>query len=846
MKGFSFIVISALLLSFAFTLNFQAVKNKNDHHHKSDKENIMQPNERMLLQRSYPDAEFDYKAYHKALNTEYQHIYSASYRGPSLSWYVEGPGNIGGRFNCVVADPNNSNIIYAGAASGGIFKTTDGGNAWNPIFDDKPFLAIGCLTIDPNNSNIIWAGTGDANISGLCYIGDGIYKSIDAGATWTNMGLNNQHVFSKIIVDPTNSNIIYAATMGQPFVRDNNRGLYKSTNGGISWNPILTISNQAGIIDLVMDATNPQVLYAASYDRIRNNQESITYGKDSKIWKTIDGGSTWTHLTNGLPNFAVSRIGLAIASSNSNVIYAVIADSTNYFQGVYKSIDAGTTWTDINISSLDPNAYSGFGWYFGKIAVNPANENQIYVLGVDSYTTSDDGNTWSLATPTWQLYQVHGDHHDLFFIDANTALLCTDGGIYKTIDNCVSWTDVENIPANQVYHSIENPHVADEYWCGMQDNGTANGNMATINSWNRVYGGDGFQAAFDASNSNIFYAEAQNGWLTYTDDGGQNFYDATQGIDWMNDVVNWDMPYIISKHNNTTMYCGTNKVYQMTGAPYGTWMPISPDLTDGLGQYRDDLHTITSISESALSSGIIYASTADANVWVTTNTGSTWTNVTRTLPNRYVTSVKASPNVASNVYTTHSGYRDGDNIPHIHKSINYGSSWINISGDLPQVAVNDIIIKEGNENILFAATDIGVYYTVNAGINWIRLGNNMPLIPVNEIEFNKTKNKIIASTFGRSVQTIDISSVSLGIDDNYLNDLITVYPNPATDFIKVKLPSITDVAYTIYSLKGDIVKKEELNNKVDVEVQISELPKGTYLIEMLFNKQRVTKHFIKM
>lgn len=806
----------------------------------------MEPNEHMLLLRSYPDAQFDFEAFQNAQMSAYvanQNNQSKSSR--SISWNIEGPGNIGGRFNCLAVHPTNSNIIYAGAATGGIFKTNDGGATWNPIFDSQPFIAIGCITIDNLNPNTIWVGTGDANISGLCYIGDGIYKSTDAGATWVNMGLNNQKVFSKICVDPTNSNVIYAASMGQPFVRDNNRGLYKSTDGGSSWNSILFVSNQAGIIDMVINPTNPQVLYVSSFTRIRNNLEAIAAGTDSKIWKTINGGANWNVLSNGLPTYSLSRIGLTIFSANPNILYTVITDSTQYLQGIYKTVDAGATWTSIDITNLSPSIYNGYGWYFGKIYVNPSNSNQIYVLGVDSYTTSDGGNSWNPATPPWWQYDVHGDHHYMHFINGNTILLCTDGGIYKTTDNCNTWTDIENIPVNQVYHSNENPTILEDYWCGVQDNGTTNGNSSNINSWPRVYGGDGFQSYVDPITNNVIYAETQWGGIVFSDDGGFNFYDCTNGIN-VSDQTNWDMPYIISSFDHTILYSGTNQVYKMLGAPYGTWSSISGDLTDGLDNNLNDLHTITTISESPLNPNIIYAGTADANVWNTLNGGNTWNNVTGSLPVRYVTCVCASPNLTNNIYVTHSGYRDGDNFSHIHKSINSGNSWIDISGDLPSFAINNVLVSNLNENIIFIASDAGVYYTTDGGVIWLRLGNNMPMMPVFEIEFNTAHTKIIASTFARSVQTIDITGITTGINEAGVDSEIFVFPNPASDYIKINLKTNTTVEYSIFNLNGKLVKSSTLNFNSGNSIQIQDLSKGTYILTMEINHVKTTKRFVKL
>ena len=322
-------------------------------------------------------------------------------------------------------------------------------------------------------------------------------------------------------------------------------------------------------------------------------------------------------------------------------------------------------------------------------------------------------------------------------------------------------------------------------------------------------------------------------------------YDATTGIN-PADQRNWDMPYIISKFDHTTLYCGTYQIYKMTGAPYGVWSPISGDLSDGLGTYLDDLHTITTISESSLNADIIYAGTADANVWVTTDGGGSWNDITDTLPNRYVTSVKASPNNANNVYVAHSGYRNNENIPHIHKSMNNGTTWIDISGDLPQMAVNDILITPGAENILYVATDAGVYYTTNGGTNWNRLGNNMPLMPVFDVEFNTAGSKIIASTFARSVQTIDILSITTGIKNNF-----SIFPNPATDYIQIKSDDCSimneeKISYTIYSLNGKLIKSNTGIKSNLLTISVSDLAKGTYLIQIERKNQTFTKRFVKM
>ncbi|MBL7943248.1 MAG: hypothetical protein JNM00_10805, partial [Flavobacteriales bacterium] len=527
-------------------------------------------------------------------------------------------------------DPENTSVMYAGAATGGIFKTTDNGLSWNPVFDDQPFLSIGAITIDPQNTNRIWAGTGDKNISGYCYTGNGIYLSEDGGTTWINKGLAPQFIIAEIVVDPTNAQVVYAATMGNPFDRDENRGLYKTVDGGETWQQILYLSDDSGIIDLVMSPEDAQVLYAASFNRIRTNEDIVAEGDEAGIWKTTDGGDTWTQLTNGLPTGILSRIGICMYPQNPDILYSVVTDTTYYIKGVYKTIDGGDSWNALPIETLPNSVYSGFGWYFGGVYVNPDNPDQVYITGVDSYTMTD-GATWQPITPPWWEYVVHADSHDLEFVDGNRIILCTDGGIYRSSDNGVSWMDIDNIAVNQCYHVIEHPTIPEEYRVGVQDNGTSRGNLSGFNNWERLYGGDGFQARVNPEDPDISYAETQYGGLVYDITGLFFYEDFTEGID-PEDRAGWDMPLLMGAQDPYTMYCATQRVYKMEFAPFGTWEPISGDLSDGLDEWFDLVHVITTLGESPVNGEILYAGTGDGNVWVTLNGGSNWSNITSGLP----------------------------------------------------------------------------------------------------------------------------------------------------------------------------------------------------------------------
>ena len=651
-------------------------------------------------------------------------------------WTTQGPGNIGGRINTIAVHPTDPDIIYVGAAAGGVFKTADGGQSWVPVFDDFSFLAIGDIVISPHNPNVVYVGTGDVNISGYPAIGDGIYKSADGGQSWTHLGLAEQSIISSIIIDPTDSMTIFVGTMGIPFERNSQRGLYRSKNGGQSWSQVLYVSDQAGIIDMVQDPVYPDIIYAASWDRIRNNQESTISGNGGGIWKTTDNGDNWQRLTGGgFPSGQLGRVGLAVDSSTAFMINAVVVGTNANVEGVYRSLDAGNSWNNIT-SDLDPGALGGFGWYFGKIRVNPANPSEIYVLGVQLHKTDNSGTSWFESDPPWWNYIVHADKHDLVFGPGGVIYLATDGGLYRSMDNGSSWTDAENIPNTQFYRVATNPHEPGVYYGGAQDNGSTGGNQSIINFWPRIFGGDGFQMAFDPDSSNIFYAQTQNGGLYFTRDGGSSFQQNFNGID-ESDRVNWDAPFMLSHFNPRTQYTATYRVYKNVNGPGGAWDSISPDLTDGL-IFHPRFHTVSTLHESPQNEQILYAGTTDGNVWITPNGGLNWIDISDSLPDRYVTSVKASPTDSSTAFVTHSGYKYNDFFPHIHKTINYGASWTDISGNLPPLAINDVYIYPTDDNIIFVATDGGVYATINGGQNWYRLGYNMPIIPVYDLEIENS------------------------------------------------------------------------------------------------------------
>jgi photosystem II stability/assembly factor-like uncharacterized protein len=809
------------------------------------------PYDHIFMMRSYPDEYFDIKAYKNALQQAGQMADMKNTSDASTAeWTLEGPANISGRINCIAVHPEDSDIIYVGNASGGIYKTTDGGASWFPVFDDQPYLAVAEIVFDPFDPETLFAATGDPNISGYPFIGDGIYKTTDGGQTWTQLGLSQQGIISRIILDTKNPDVIYAASMGIPFQQTGFRGLYKSINGGQSWSQVLFINSggsiatsgvsDAGIIDMLMDPVNHQVLYAAGWNRLRNNSQTIVSGNAARIYKSVNGGTSWTMLGGGLPATSYSRIGLCMSQQNHNVIFAAYVNTSYELDAIYKTINAGVTWTQIPIGTLPYGVLGGFGWYFGEIRVNPWNDNEIWLLGVDLYKTSDGGNNWVMAGPGWYSYDFHADKHDLVFIDSLTLLCATDGGLYKSTDGGNTWLDIDNIPNAQFYRITVDWFNPGNYCGGTQDNGTIYGSSDSLNSWLRLYGGDGFQPLFDYNNAGLMYAEAQNGALYYHLNNIWQYFG--YGLN-NNDRRSWDMPLTMSSVNSNVLYTGTYRIYKVSSAPTGSWATISGDLTNGV---NSTFHVITTVDESPLNTAYVYAGTSDGYVWRSLNSGTSWTNISAGLPVRYVTSVKASPNSMNTVFVAHSGYKDNDFIPHIHRSVNNGTAWTDISGDLPQLAINDILVLQGSgDYVLFAATDGGVYFTENAGANWDRVGANMPQVAVYDLDYDAYNNRIIAGTYGRSMMSVPVSeliTITAGTEKPSVTRL-KIYPNITSNILNIETGINKAVTIRITDANGKIIRIIETDQE-KVTINVSNLRPGVYFVVMVSGRDSIVEKFV--
>lgn len=810
---------------------------------KKKHDQALKPAELYHYYRNYPDFEAGHGMYLRELAKISGEQHSINKSGEIPQWVTQGPYNHGGRINTIAHNPGNDQIIYAGGSNGGVFKTINGGKNWFPIFDAHSYLAIGHIMVSTHDTNIVYAGTGDPNISGYPWVGDGLYKSSDAGNSWQHLGLDSVGIISKIVEHPNNPNIMYVATMGIPFKRDANRGLFKTIDGGKNWQKVLYLANNAGIIDLVQLINSPDTLFAAGWNRIRNYNESIAVGAKSKVYRTFNGGITWDTLTNGLPEKDMSRVGLAVVNNDSSTLIAQFVGSNYEMEGLYSSNNMGDSWEKLSSSGLAANALGGFGWYFGKIRSNPFDPSQLFVLGVGLWQSANMGNTFVGNQGNIIGGAVHADKHDMAFIDTNTFLLATDGGLYKTTDGGQTWEDIENIANTQFYRVAVDHHNSGFYCGGAQDNGTIYGSFSDSANWTRLLGGDGFQAIFDFENPQRLYAETQKG-MVYTGvrSGSDISWDyLVNGFD--EDNRPWDMPLCMSKTNSNILFAGVRSIYKNSNASSGVWEKISHDITDGTNQ---TFHFVSSIDVSPFTDEVVTAGTSNGHVYVLDQ--GVWKNISTGLPNRYVSDVFNSYDNETGLFVSHTGYKEGEYIPHIHYSGDLGNTWYDISGNMPQISVNALfVLPNYNDSVIFAATDGGVYHTLNRGEHWERTGSGMPIVPVYDLAYDDTNHVLVAGTFGRSILGIQLKQIAQKRDSLYvvsvqsIVEYAQVYPNPANRAINISVKNEGIIRAKLFNSSGQLVLSSKLNNDV-TQIDVSLLSPGLYLL--VIDGQLVEKVFI--
>ncbi len=763
-----------------------------------------EPNDWFYTQRAFPQGQINHAFYLEGME-QAKRLKAESASRENASWTLAGPTNVGGRISDLAVTPGSMDTIYAGAASGGIFRSVDGGNDWQPIFDEALSLSIGDIAIAPSNSKIIYVGTGEVNAGGgsQTYDGAGIYRSSDGGDSWEQRGLIDSRYISRIAVHPSNPDHIYAGVMGKLFAENSERGIYRSYDGGNAWEQVFFLSDSTGCIDLLIHPENPDTLYAAMWERIRMPHRRSYGGVTSGLYRSYDGGDSWEELTNGVPNNAadVGRIGIAISSSQPNILYTIYADVPGYFDGVYKSIDNGDSWTRTNDNALS-SLYSSFGWWFGNIRVDPQDPDIVYALGLDIYKTTNGGNSWAYRSGG-----IHVDQHALYIDPQNSDNIVAgnDGGIYISTNGGASYQKSANLPITQFYTTETDFQYPERLYGGTQDNGTIRTLSGSLDDWNRILGGDGFYVIVDPTNNAFVYAESQRGVLRRSTNGGASFISATAGLFGRS---NWSAPLTMDPGNPEVLYFGQDRVFKSTNRG-AFWNAISPDLSNGPSSGNLTFGTVTTIDVAATDSSVIYAGTDDGNLWVTTDGGNAWQQISGELPQRWVTRVTVDPQDAATAYVTFSGYRWDEYLPHVFRTTNYGTSWRDISANLPEIPLNDIIADPDRVNLLYVASDAGVFYSDNLGGSWQALGNNFPNVPVTDLVLHTPSRTLTAATFGRSMWQFDLSQLT-AIDDRPAENIpgdITLaqnYPNPfnGETHIDFQLKKAGMVNLTIYDIRG--------------------------------------------
>lgn len=693
-----------------------------------------------------------------------------------------GPAFASGRIADIAIHPENTNIWYVAVASGGVWKTENAGITWKPIFDDQPVYSTGSVAIDPNNPNIVWVGTGENDGGRHIGFGDGIYKSVDGGATWENMGLEKSEHLSTIIIHPDNSDVVWVAAQGPLWSKGGERGLYKTTDGGKTWKKTLGDDEWTGATDIVIDPNNPMNLYAATWDRHRTVAAMMSGGPGSGVYRSTDGGETWMECKKGIPSSNLGKIGLAINPHNPNIVYAAI-ELDHRTGGVFRSADRGVTWekqSDAVGGATGPH-------YYQEIFASPHHQERLYLMNNKLLMSDNGGKDFSSFSPRG----THSDNHAIAFRahDPNYILLGTDGGIYETFDGGKNWRFIDNMPLTQYYKvAVDDREPFYHIFGGTQDNGSHGGPSRTDNrhgirngDWYKTLGADGHQSATEPGNPNIIYAETQQGGLHRIDQitGEQVAIQPQAGEGEDYERYNWDAPIVVSPHNPARLYFASQRVWRSENRG-DSWTAISGDLTrdeerlalpimGGVQSWDNpwdvlamsNYNTITSLSESPVQEGLVYAGTDDGIIQVTEDGGKNWRKIMagniKGLDERaFVNDIKADLHDANKVYVCLDNHKEGDYRPYLYMSNDKGKTWKSISNGLPEKTLVWRLVQDHvKPELMFLATEFGIYFTLNAGENWIKLKGGVPTIPFRDLAIQKRENDLVGASFGRSFFVLD-------------------------------------------------------------------------------------------
>lgn len=766
-----------------------------------------------------------------------------------LEWRSIGPANMGGRTADIEGVPGNPNLVYVATASGGLWKTTNGGTTWSPIFERQGTISIGDIALAPKNPDVIWVGTGEANTRNSVSFGDGVYKSNDGGKSWAHLGLKESERVSRIVINPHNPDTVYIGALGHAFGPNEERGVFMTTDGGKSWQKTLYIDSQHGVADLDIDESNPNVLYAAMWSFERKPWTHKSGSEKGGVFKSIDGGRTWSKLTNGLPKL-MGRIGVKIAPSNPNVVYVIVESKEGT---LYRSDDGGDTFKQV---SRDPRIVSR-GFYYTDLRVDPVNENRVYAVASTLFVSIDGGRSFRSITG-----RTHIDYHALWIDPKNPNRMWQgqDGGIAVSLDQGEKWEYVNNIPLGQFYQ-IHADNRLPFYWVsgGLQDNGGWTGPSRTRepagilnDDWRMVNFGDGFHVLNHPDDPDLYLSESQGGNIVRTDfrtreqqsvtphpqgSGGGPASDAKYRF-------NWNSPIALSPHDKNTVFFGGNAVFKSTD--FGkTWEEISPDLTtDDPEKQKEaggpiafenstaEYHcTIISLAESPVKPGMIWAGTDDGNLQLTTNGGRDWTNLIKNVPglspNSPVSHVEPSRTGGEVAYAAFDRHMLDDFRPYIFKTNDGGRTWRNISGDLPSKAYVHVVREDPkNTGLVYAGTELGLFVSYSGGSRWIRLNlKNLPHVSVHDILIHPRENDLILATHGRSVWILDDATAIQQVDSSLNSDLHLFDLRPALRFTtRFTRYGIGDKVFTgPNSPNGALITyylKEKPEDKATVKVQI--------------------------
>ncbi|MFL6375380.1 MAG: VPS10 domain-containing protein [Pyrinomonadaceae bacterium] len=700
---------------------------------------------------------------------------SGVYNG--LKFRSIGPAVTSGRVIAFAVDPTDRKKFYVAVASGGVWKTVNGGTTWTSVFDNEGSFSIGAIALDPKNPSTVWVGTGEYNAQRSVAYGDGVYRSDDGGKSWRNVGLKTSEHIGRIAIDPRDSNVVFVAAQGPLWSPGGERGLYKTTDGGKTWKAVIPGTENTGATEVTFDPSNPDIMYAATWQRRRHFFTLIDGGPESAMYRSVDGGNTWTKVRGGLPAGDLGRIGISVSPVDTSVVYATV-EAAGTASGIFRSNDRGATWERTSPSIAQ-------AMYYGQILADPKNVDRIYIPNVVFQVSDDAGRT---QRPLGEKLK-HVDNHAIWVDpkDTDYMLVGCDGGVYESLDRGANWNFKANLPVAQFYDvDVDNNVPFYHVYGGTQDNNSLGGPAKTRNQggitnseWYATAGGDGFHSVVDPTDSNIVYAESQNGGIVRFNkaNGERVDVDPIEGKDVESERYNWDTPFIISPHSHTRLYFAGHKLFKSDNSG-DDWTAISGDLTRHLD--RNSLPVMgkiwgpdaiaknqstalygnaSALSESPKKAGLIYVGTDDGLLQITEDDGKSWRKVDRIagIPeNSYVTRVLASRHDENTVYALYNNHQNGDFKPYIVKSTDKGRTWTSITGKLPERGSLYAIAEDSvDPNLLFVGTEFGLFFTQDGGGRWVQLKGGLPTIAIRDIAVQRIENDLVVATFGRGFYVLD-------------------------------------------------------------------------------------------